>query len=108
PGTSLVEQILASHPEVHGAGELTDVGRMVHDWQGAVGGAVAVLTDPEILTQKDLDREARGYLAMINRLSPRTKRVTDKMPLNFLHLGVISLLFPAAKVINCVRDPLDT
>jgi tetratricopeptide (TPR) repeat protein len=107
-GTSLVEQILASHPDVYGAGELNDIPKLVHEWQGAVSGALALMTDLEPLTQEAADREARGYLDRIRRLSPRAKRITNKMPHNFLHVGLISLLFPQAKVIHCVRDPLDT
>jgi tetratricopeptide (TPR) repeat protein len=107
-GTSLVEQILASHPQVYGAGELNDIPKLVHEWQGAVSGALALMTDLEPLTQESVDREAREYLGRIKRLAPRAKRITNKMPHNFLHVGLISLLFPQAKVIHCVRDPMDT
>lgn len=107
-GTSLIEQILASHPKVHGAGELNDIPRLVHDWQGDLGGMISVLTDLEPLEQRAVDRAAREYLEHLDRLAPRARRVTDKMPLNFLHLGVIALLFPRARVIHCARDPLDT
>jgi len=112
-GTSLVEQILASHPDVYGAGELNDIGKLVHDWQGSLGGAISLMTDLEPLTQQCVDREARQYLDAITRLAvaggrPKAKRVTDKMPLNFRHLGLISLLFPHAKIIHCIRDPMDT
>jgi tetratricopeptide (TPR) repeat protein len=107
-GTSLVEQILASHPQVHGAGELNNIPKLVHDWQGDLSGVVSVMTDLEPLTQQAVDDEARKYLDQIRRLAPRAARVTDKMPLNFLHLGLISLLFHNAVVIHCVRDPLDT
>ncbi|MCI0365147.1 MAG: sulfotransferase [Phycisphaerales bacterium] len=107
-GTSLVEQILASHPDVFGAGELNHIPKLVHERQATIGGAMSLATDLEWLTQESVDREARAYVGSIRRLSPKARRVTDKMPLNCLHLGLISLLFPAAKVIHCVRDPMDT
>jgi len=50
---------------------------------------------------------AREYLAALDRLDASAARVTDKMPGNFFHLGVIALLFPRARVIHCMRDPLD-
>ena len=111
-GTSLVEQILASHPQVHGAGELDDIPRLVHEWQGAMSGAMPLMTDLEPLTQEAVEREAVRYLDRIKRLAPGAKRITNKMPLNCLHVGLISLLFPpagaGAKIIHCVRDPMDT
>lgn len=107
-GTSLVEQILASHPQVHGAGELTDIGRIV-------ARMVAIL-DPKTgfpgcihkLTASTANTLAEDYLAVIRSKSADAARVTDKMPHNFLCLGLIAILFPKARVIHCKRNPLDT
>lgn len=108
-GTTLVEQILASHPAVFGAGELNGIPRLVHEWQGGLSGAISLLTDLEVMTQAVIDRAARGYLDELRAIAPASaKRITDKMPLNGLHLGVIAHLFPSAHVIHCVRDPMDT
>ncbi|MCW5776544.1 MAG: sulfotransferase [Phycisphaeraceae bacterium] len=107
-GTSLVEQILGSHPIVAAGGELNDVGRMVHEWQPVMTGSVPMLSDLSALTRGSVDKGARAYLRTIQKIGPVAERVTDKMPMNFLHLGVISRLFPRARVIHCVRNPIDT
>lgn len=105
-GTSLTEQIIASHAEVAGAGELP---HMID-----VANAELSLSDPgglrramaELSAAKVADMAAR-YLRKLDFHSADAKRVTDKMPHNFLVLGLIALLFPEARVIHCHRDPLD-
>ncbi len=107
-GTSLVEQILASHPAVHGAGELDFIH---HIWVGMLEmlrsnfGEYPKCLDN--LTAEQVDGMAEVYLAPLVALKPEAARITDKMPLNFLHLGLISSLFPSARIIHCVRDPMD-
>ena len=108
-GTSLVEQILASHPAVFGAGELNALARIARgvqfpDW--AEGSHY-----PEALDALSLRRAgqlASEYLSAISALDTTAAYVTDKLPDNFLHLDLIELLFPQCKIIHCVRDPLDT
>jgi tetratricopeptide (TPR) repeat protein len=107
-GTSLVEQILASHPKVFGAGELNDVGRAVFELTGARGGFVPPLEDPSKLTRAWVDRLELGYLDTLRKLSSSASRVTDKMPSNFLHVGPIAAAFPRARIIHCIRDARDT
>jgi hypothetical protein len=107
-GTSLVEQVLASHPDVAPGGELQDIAMIAHQWQGGLGGDLPVFTRPEELTRERLDQAARRYLARLDEVDRRAARVTDKLPINFLNLGLIGLLFPAARVIHCVRDRMDT
>jgi len=99
-GTSLTEQILASHPRVYGAGELTDIG----DAALSIAGYPHAMKNIE---QKQLDLIANGYLAHLRRLSPGAARITDKQPSNFLHLGLIALAFPDARIIHCTRNPVD-
>jgi len=106
-GTSPVEQILASHPEIYGAGELTTLWKTVQALPAAGGGRPYPDSVQE-LTQVQLERHAAEYLDTLTALSPYALRVTDKLPHNFLHLGLIELLFPQARVIHCVRDPRDT
>ena len=116
-GTSLVEQILASHPDVFGAGELRDIDRIAHDLPGRLaagssvpptaGGADLYLHCLRRLDQSTARSLADRYLERLGRLNGEAVRVTDKMPLNFLHLGLIAALFPRARVIHCVRDPFD-
>ena len=108
-GTSLVEQILASHPAVHGAGELDFIYRILLGTldmlRSNVGDYPACL---DKLTQGHVDGMADVYLGPLLALNPHAQRIADKMPLNFLHLGLIATLLPGARIIHCVRDPMDT
>ena len=101
-GTTLTEQIIASHPLVFGAGELDDIPRLVKFLRPDY---------PECMTTMSSDaiaEFANGYLGTLAKLAdPDALRVTDKMPLNSLHLGLIATLFPKAHIIYCRRDPLD-
>jgi len=101
-GTTLVEQILASHPQVFGAGERDDIAAIVH----ALGGPGHA--DARRIAVAELDRHARKYIDTLSALAPDARRIVDKMPHNFLALGYIDLLFPGSRVIHCVRDPRDT
>jgi Tfp pilus assembly protein PilF len=108
-GTSLVEQILASHPEVHGGGEL----KFMHQlWTRLL----VTLNSPfdeypaclDRLTSTQATDLSQTYLTPLTALNPAAARITDKMPLNFLHLGLISIFFPGSRIIHCTRNPLDT
>lgn len=108
-GTSLTEQILASHPDVHGAGELDFLSRVFHGTLDMLSSTVAEY--PACLDRLSVDRAdgmAQIYLEPLKALNPEASRIVDKMPLNFLHVGLIALLLPEAKIIHCRRDPLDT
>lgn len=107
-GTSLTEQILASHPSVYGAGELNEMGKIVQMFQGMLGSALPYPQCLDKLDQKVLDIATERYLSKLEKLSPDAACVTDKMPHNFKHLGLIALMFPGAHIIHCRRDPLDT
>lgn len=102
-GTSLLEQMIAAHEDMFGAGESGLIGEL------ATRLCANGVTYPDGLadvTVEDLNRTAHEYL---ERIGPqRFERITDKMPRNFLYLGLIQMIFPAARVIHCVRDPLDT
>lgn len=108
-GTSLTEQVIASHPGVTAAGELREI--------QSIANALPELMDvttpyPECvpeLTRESAAKAAGQYLDFLAELAPdETLRVTDKMPQNFMHLGLIALLFPNARIIHCNRNPLDT
>jgi tetratricopeptide (TPR) repeat protein len=108
-GSSLVEQILASHPHVHGAGELPDLQRVFLNLPDVAGQPSA---DPfEILPALGPDSAqsaARAYLGKLDTLAPKNAlRIVDKMPENIQFLGLIALLLPAARVIVCTRDLRD-
>ncbi len=94
-GTTLVEQILASHPQVSDAGELDDVLKISQSLRA--GG-----------THEELRKAAEQQLARYRKLGGEAARVVDKTTVNFLHLGQIALLFPGARVIHCMRDARDT
>jgi hypothetical protein len=106
-GTSLVEQILASHPAVHGAGEL----RLMKHFTDALPAELGSTAEfPECLDRLDkaaCHRLAEAYLGDLHRLAPDKARITDKLPLNFHNLGLIATLFPEAQIIHCRRDPRD-
>jgi len=107
-GTSLIEQILASHPDIHGGGELSMIADITKSLPEQFGKHCDYPDGFSSLTGENLDRLADTYLDYLSRLSLGVARVTDKMPHNFLHLGLIDRLFPNARVIHCVRDPMDT
>lgn len=103
-GTSLVEQILASHPEVHGAGELAHLGLI------ATGGYTpdrrsftGLIGNPDALCAV-----AKGYLDHVRALAPSAKRIVDKMPANYMFVGLIKLALPKARIVHVRRDPVDT
>ena len=103
-GTSLVEQILASHPQVYGAGELDAFAPVA----AALSRNGPYPQSLGSLSQAQMDQIATAHLAALEKLNATATHVTDKTPYNFLHLDLIELLFPQAHVIHCVRDPLDT
>lgn len=106
-GTTLVEQILASHADVHGAGEV--------DFFRDLSPAMADRLEDtrrypmclEVLNAGVARELSDEYLALLRRNAPDALRVCDKMPLNFEHLGLIAALFPNARIIHCRRNPLD-
>ena len=104
-GTTLVEQILCSHPSVHGGGELPS---FFHMWQNNFGQAGKLSSNLGDLSADRVDELAQHYLQTLEAMSPGAHRITDKMPGNFLYLGLISLLLPNARIIHCRRDPMDT
>ena len=105
-GTSLVEQILASHPLVFGAGELDDFDAFAHRLE--VIGSKPFFEEIADFDPSVFERFAGRYLPKIQALSRGSERVTDKMPQNFRYIGLIKLAFPNAKIIHCRRNPVDT
>lgn len=101
-GTTLTEQILSSHPNLFGAGELgvmNSLARKVEippreaaDWEDKI---------------RELREFGRSYLDQVWQLAPEALYITDKLPHNFMHLGLIHLMLPNAKIIHVMRDPMD-
>ena len=107
-GTSLVEQILSSHHDVFGAGELTWIGQAASSIQGSLKTTTHYPECVQELTDSNINELAEKYLLYLNSLADNESWITDKMPNNFLHLGFIHILFPNAKIIHCRRDSKDS
>ncbi|AFY68820.1 sulfotransferase [Thalassoporum mexicanum PCC 7367] len=106
-GTTLVEQIVASHPAVYGAGELTDVAMLLHKTIQRFGLSRPYPDLIDYFNQGLVDEMAQQHLDRLRQFSATAERITDKMPYNFMHLGLIAILFPKARIFHCTRDPLD-
>ena len=107
-GTTLVEQILSSHPQVYGGGELRDLSILANNIPHAQDNKHVFPDGVVFLSEDDCTELAKRYMKHVETLSGDAKYFTDKMPQNFQYIGLIAMLFPGAKVIHCVRDPLDT
>jgi hypothetical protein len=99
-GTSLAEQILASHPAVFGAGELSFWNEAAAVFDSSASG---VATEASMIAGF-----AQAYLRQLGELSPDARRVVDKMPTNFVILGLIHAALPNARIIHMRRNPIDT
>lgn len=105
-GTTLVEQILASHPQVHGAGELELLEQIVSRSFGSADGDAFA----ENIRQADdgiFERLGAEYINQVRKQAVKTRYITDKMPGNYFHVGLIKMALPNAKVIHCRRHPAD-
>lgn len=100
-GTTLIEQILASHPQVQGAGELPAL-RLAIEQHGPFPQSLASWSE------QDLREIGQRYLAQIEPLAGDKQRLVDKMPANFLYAGLIPLILPGARIIHSRRNPVDT
>jgi len=107
-GTTLTEQILASHSQVQGGGELIFMKRVARvlgeTWESR--GSQAPGSDA--MVAQDLMQAAANYADMTSHLWRKYPHFTDKMPMNFLYIGIIHLLFPKARIIYCHRNPIAT
>ena len=105
-GTTLVEQILASHPKVFGAGELRAMANLAERISGPKG--ILFPEAASTLTEDHLLQLGGQYLHVVRRLAPTAERITDKMPGNFVLAGLIHLALPNARIIHVCRDARDT
>jgi hypothetical protein len=102
-GSTLIEQILSSHPEVYGAGELLLLGQLA----GRADRLIQESSD-DATTLAALRQLGDSYLAEVGKKAPEARFIIDKMPHNFYFVGLIHLMFPQAKIIHSLRDPIDT
>jgi tetratricopeptide (TPR) repeat protein len=106
-GTTLVEQVLASHSQVFGAGELSHVGEAFESLPGIMQCDAPPIACLGRLDRATARRGAEQYLERLRQRNATAPRVVDKLPDNYLHLGLIAVLFPRATVIHCRRDLRD-
>lgn len=104
-GTTLIEQIVAAHPDAYGKGETGNIAQLASKIGNPITGY------PE--AAKDLDESffkefGETYINLLRYGTANARHVTDKMPDNFLYLGLIRLALPNAKIIHCMRDPIAT
>jgi tetratricopeptide (TPR) repeat protein len=112
-GTTLVEQIIASHPQVHGAGELQTFNDLILKVRGADGNIIPYPDFLGAIAPAALAQLGAQYIAEVRRLAAKdgradVERITDKMPSNFYFAGLIHLALPNSKIIHTLRDPVDT
>ena len=107
-GTSLTEQILSSHSDVHGGGEL-DYLPKIADHLFSEGTNEDDLIE-KLTTLKPNEMKSLGdeYIEKIRALNQDKKNITDKMPANYALIGLIFIILPHAKIVHCRRDPMDT
>ena len=104
-GTTLTEQIIASHPQVYGAGELPDLMEIM---RRDVGGGRVFPNNLHLLDQGRLAAMGAEYVSRLQRRAPEMRHITDKMPSNFYAVGPIHLMLPNARIIHVRRNPVDT
>lgn len=112
-GTTLVEQIISSHPLVHGAGELQTFNDVVLRVRGSDGKPLVYPEFVPALNAAALRQIGTRYIELVRDLAaksakPEAKRITDKMPSNYYFAGLIHLTLPNATIIHTLRDPVDT
>ena len=105
-GTSLTEQILASHPDVYATGESGHI-------EDAVKQVITITGKPFLQGWRELDTSAihslgSGVPAILDGDHHRYTHFTDTTPMNFLYVGMIAAIFPNARLVHCQRDPMDT
>jgi tetratricopeptide (TPR) repeat protein len=107
-GTTLTEQILASHPAVYGAGELGILASIAGDLHSPTRADPGFPACIPALPLAELRRAGEDYVRQLQAYAPAAARITDKMPENYHFLGLIHLILPKAKILHVMRDPLDT
>ncbi len=106
-GTSLIEQILASHPDVYGAGELLTL----REIGGLARGPGPQASPPQFaaaLSKGAADTLGRNYVRAVRELDKTSRFIVDKMPGNFMLIGLIRMILPNARIVHCTRDPRET
>lgn len=107
-GTTLTEQILASHPQVCGAGELEYMGQITTEIIKTMGQQQSNISNCILqLSSNDARSLGEQYVKRLQIFDMKATRITDKMPVNFMFMGTSKLILPRARYIHCRRDPRD-
>jgi len=106
-GTTLVEQIIANHKSVYGAGELRDLTQIIRK-NFLVNNKIKFPEKFNIKDQNFFSNMGTKYLENLDRYNTNKNYITDKAPLNFKWIGLVKLILPKSKIIHCTRDPKDT
>jgi tetratricopeptide (TPR) repeat protein len=107
-GTTLVEQILASHSRIHGAGPIEAFGRTVAIFKNRESSSDEFPEFVPTMSPEDLRDLGSSYVRLIGSRAPTMERIVNKLPSNFIFTGLIYLALPNARIIHVRRDPLDT
>ena len=107
-GSTLIEQILSSHPGVHGAGEVKYLSRSLAQLRDRFPSLPRYPAMMDKITPMQMELAATTYLKALATGAGKASRITDKLLTNYFFVGLIHLLFPNAKIINTMRDPVDT
>ena len=107
-GTSLVEQIIATHPMVYGGGERHAISSIVSNLPSLLGNIAEYPECLSAVTPATIEQIRGNYARFTEGLPVDTTAMTDKMPENFQHAVLIRMLFPDSRIIHCVRNPIDT
>lgn len=106
-GTSLIEQIISSHSLAGGAGELLYIAEIANMIGAEINHKPTFPANINKASVSQLETHAASYMQKISDICKGKSVITDKMPHNFIYIGLIQMLFPDCKIIHCLRDPLD-
>ena len=105
-GTTLVEQIISSHHNVYGAGELKELTQIIKN-NFSSDNKIKFVHNEQNQNEYIYEEMSNKYFDKIKRFNFKEKFITDKTPLNFRWIGIIKLMFPESKIIHCNRNPND-
>lgn len=109
-GTTLVEQIMGSHSQVFGAGELSQIPELIQKltaWEAKVGSGRSYPDCADDIARQESQQFAAHMLRDLQAMAPKAQRIVDKLPHNFEHIGLIKLMFPNATILHMRREPRD-
>ena len=107
-GTTLIEQVIASHPKVQSAGEIGFIGEIVDELPKLIHSSESYPGCIQSIELHDIKKISEAVHQQVHKFQTSFEVVTDKSPVNFLHIGLILFLFPDSEIIHCQRDPMDT